>query len=152
MSYRYYITPEEYEVAAANGISRKVVNGRVRERGWKVAEAITTPLRSQTPIDPRLVAAAKANGISYKTLHQRLRYYGMSPEEASTRPLMTVSEVSEIRLKNRRSLVDYRNVAVSNGISIHTYLKRLYLGWPPDRAATTPVDTRKSPNKYIKRA
>jgi hypothetical protein len=42
--YDYYITPEEYEEAERNGISRKHVNYRIRQFGWGKQKAITTPV------------------------------------------------------------------------------------------------------------
>lgn len=43
--YEYYITPEEYEMAAENGISRSTLNRRVRDLGWEKEIAIITLFR-----------------------------------------------------------------------------------------------------------
>lgn len=43
---RYYITNEDYKIAANNGISKINLKNRVYNLGWKIEKAITLPVNS----------------------------------------------------------------------------------------------------------
>ena len=81
---RFYITPEDYKKAEKNGISKRLLEGRVYISGWNVDRAINEPKRQW--IDrKKWLEVAKQNGIKTETFYRRVNEYGMSPEEASTR-------------------------------------------------------------------
>jgi len=79
-----YITPEEYEAAAARGISRKTLNLRVREYGWPKERALTAPVQQRTDWS-EWYAIAEVNDITPLTFRTRV-YRGWSPERAATVP------------------------------------------------------------------
>lgn len=85
MSIDYYITPEEYEVAEKNGISRQTLEHRVRGALWEKDVAITKKPKYNNR--KKWAVIAVENGISYQTFLSRVNDYGMSEEEAATRPL-----------------------------------------------------------------
>lgn len=85
-----YITPEEYEIGAKNGINARNVYQRVYKYGWSVERAITTPLvyASQANEDwLKWKDTALANGISASAFRKRI-YRGMSPDQAASKPLI----------------------------------------------------------------
>ena len=45
--YDFYITPEEYKIAAQNGINRKTLEDRIRKLGWNKERAINTPTKKK---------------------------------------------------------------------------------------------------------
>jgi hypothetical protein len=45
--YEWYITPEEYEEAEKNGISRDTLEHRVRYLAWNKEDAVNKPLRNE---------------------------------------------------------------------------------------------------------
>lgn len=79
-----YITPEEYEAAAARGISKKTLELRVREYGWPKERALTAPVQQRTDWS-EWYAVAEVNGISLITFRTRI-YRGWTPERAATEP------------------------------------------------------------------
>lgn len=92
-NYTYYITPDNYETAATNGIRAHLLNWRVRGGGWNIERATTTPPRSQNKYT-RWLKIAKQNGICNQTFYGRVRK-GMEPEQAATMPVMTMAEIVE---------------------------------------------------------
>lgn len=98
--YEYYITPEEYEMAAENGISYKLLNQRVRLNQWDKAKAINTPVRKMRKAKQENIELAKDNGISANLLYQRMTK-GMTEYEAATTPLMTPQEKMEFTRRVR---------------------------------------------------
>lgn len=48
MNHHYYVTPEEYDIAQANGIKPKLALQRMRVSGWTKEQAINIP-----PMKPR---------------------------------------------------------------------------------------------------
>jgi len=79
-----YITPEEYEVAAGSGISKKTLELRVREYGWSKERALPEPVQRRTDWS-EWYAVAERNGISHGTFRARI-YRGWTPERAATEP------------------------------------------------------------------
>lgn len=140
--YNIYITPDEYDAAAANGISANLLNQRVRAHGWDKARAISTPPR---PIvsRKRWLDLAAQNGISYKTMYYRVRHMGWDWDRAATTPPLSRADVVE-RLTSgmERHDPEMLELANKNGIPLTTYRSRVRRnGWDPLRAATTPTMT-----------
>lgn len=79
-----YITPEEYEAAAAHGISARTLNLRIRTYGWPKDRALTEPVQQRTDWS-EWHAVAEVNGISLITFRTRI-YRGWTPERAATEP------------------------------------------------------------------
>lgn len=90
---RIYITPEEYEIAEANGISKKRVDVRVRKLGWPVKKAITKPTQNRN--QKEWVEKAIKNGITPQCYYGRV-HKNWSKEEASTIPMMTPQEAGRL--------------------------------------------------------
>lgn len=141
MSHWFYITPEEYAAAAANGIRPRMLERRVREQGWDKETAMTTPPRKQTDRS-RWRAVADQNGISYTTFMSRVNR-GWSEERAAKTPLESEEERREHAVRAFESVRKiprfYIDLAARNGISHATLHLRIQRGWGLDRAATEPV-------------
>ena len=89
--YDWYITPEEYETAAANGISAGTLETRIRKYGWPKELAMTKPPRKLSKIPREIVELAQRNDIPYQTLYWRI-YAGWAPERAATEPVADRAE------------------------------------------------------------
>lgn len=146
--YDYYITPEEYEIAAQHGVSEKTLDCRVRMLGWDKQRAITTPPQKRTDRS-NWIKIAEANGINYKTFISRVNIYGMSDEEAATRPLQDPQEAAATaREARRRHPVKYVKLAKRNGIPYGTFRMRVKrYGWSYEEAATRPVMSKSETGK-----
>ncbi|MFB9273403.1 hypothetical protein [Cohnella cellulosilytica] len=138
--YDFYLSPEDYEVAAINGISRQTLDARIRRHGWDKARAITIPCQRRTDRGPwRRVAAA--NGIADSTFQARISIHGWDPEEAATTPPHP-RPYELAAIKNRKIPREIYELAVANGISESTFRSRIYeSGWDVRRAATEPLWT-----------
>lgn len=79
-----YITPEEYEAAAAHGISARTLNLRIRTYGWPKDRALTEPVQQRTDWS-EWYAVAERNGIARVTFQVRV-HRGWPPERAATVP------------------------------------------------------------------
>ena len=44
---RYYITPDDYIVAAKNGICERTLTSRVNNYGWSIERSIKEPIHNQ---------------------------------------------------------------------------------------------------------
>ncbi|WP_058302403.1 hypothetical protein [Gorillibacterium timonense] len=138
--YDYYITPEEYEIAASNGISKKNLESRIRERGWEKQRAITTPTKGRR-CSPEIIALAKANEIKYSQFYTRL-VEGWDEHRAATTPIPSPIEQREMVMKmiekNRKYPLIAIQLAEQNGISVKCFRDRIKRGWDLIRAATLP--------------
>jgi hypothetical protein len=92
-SNRVYITPEDYNEAEENGISKKVLNVRVYRHGWSLERAKSEPVRrrSSSAAHKYHLELMKKNGIKYRTYNDRI-VNGWDPLDAATKPLMTPQE------------------------------------------------------------
>jgi len=79
-----YITPEEYEAAAARGISARTLNLRIQTYGWPKERALTEPPQRRTDWD-HWYEVADRHGIARQTFRARV-YRGWPPERAATEP------------------------------------------------------------------
>lgn len=141
LSHYFYITPEEYQQAAAIGISPALLEVRIRLLGWKKDKSLQTPVRKLT--DRKYWAdIAKRNGIKYESFFSRLnRGWGM--ERAATKPLQNAAERREQALYAtefvRKIPRAYIELAASNGIAHATLHDRLKRGLDLEEAATLPI-------------
>src|SRR5699024_7204318 len=98
--YDYYITPEEYETAERNGISRVLLDKRVRDLLWDKETAINKPPRKQDYSLSKYDDVAEQNGIHRNTFFTRVKS-GIQPEKAMMKPLQDKKKWSE-QMKQRR--------------------------------------------------
>ncbi|MEK5058615.1 hypothetical protein BK126_03120 [Paenibacillus sp. FSL H7-0326] len=92
---RIYITPQQYDTAEANGINKKLVDNRVKIKGWSIEDAITRPVRDNTALN-EWVLKALSNGITRQCYYNRVHKYKWSKEKASTTPMMNPQEVGRL--------------------------------------------------------
>jgi len=143
MTYSYYITPEEYQIAAQNGISPKVLESRVRKYAWDKQRAITQPVRKFKD-HKEWAKVAEENGISYHTFWQRLRK-GWTYEQAATMPKIKPSEIK----RYRRYPKEYSDKAKELGI-YKLFVHRMHQGWDIEKACSTPPMTKSEVGKLAK--
>lgn len=144
--YDYYITPQDYETAAQNGISKEALEQRIRSLAWPKDRALTQPLEQKQKLPKGLIEIAGQNGISYNTFRSRIRKLGWTPERAATEPLLTKeqrkSQAKVARESRRKYPVEMIELARRNGIKYDAFRVRIWkYGWTPEEAATRPVMT-----------
>lgn len=86
----YYITPEQYEIAEANGISYNTLYKRVYELGWKPEVACEKELvKHREGLWSKWKHLALHNNITQRQFYDRVRDNNkyMSCYEAATRPI-----------------------------------------------------------------
>jgi len=149
--YDWYITPEEYETAAANGISAGTLETRIRRLGWPKELAMTKPPRKLSKIPREIVELAQRNDIPYQTLYWRI-YAGWAPERAATEPVADRAErVRRAHDARRKIPADIIELANQNGVKYTTLYKRVSeMGWDPMTAATTPIMTKSESGRLAK--
>lgn len=132
----YYFTEEDYEVAAANGISREQAYNR-RYLGWSKQDAITKPLvPKRRALYWKYEELCKKHGISRKTFDARVKK-GMKPELAATKNIIIGGH------ENPKLTKEQVAVGVANGISKSTIHNRVYnCHWDPQLAVTLPLGTK----------
>lgn len=139
--YDYYITPEEYEEAARNGLTRQHVNDRIRKLGWEKQKAITLELQKTFTDRTVIYALAKAHGITNKMVRKRLSL-GWSDMKAATAPPEDIESRNErarhMGLRKRKVPIEILDLALNNGISNHLYRVRIRRGWDLSLASTIP--------------
>lgn len=148
--YDFYITPEEFAQAEANGICKDTLIWRVRRQGWSKQRALTEPVQFQdrdkfSAIWDKWGKLAEENGVSRAVFRYRLRR-GWTKEKAATTPKIDQNEhmkrMCELspRTKRRKFSEKLVKLAEKNGIRYTTLQSRVKkLGWDPYTAATTPV-------------
>ncbi|MED3269331.1 hypothetical protein P4358_26720 [Bacillus thuringiensis] len=136
-------TQEQYELAERNGISRNVVNQRIKLGEKTVEEAITKPLHGEFKRKyKKYIELAQLNGISYKAFYARIKLskrHVWTPYEAAT---ITTKKYS-VRDKDEQpnpTIRDYEK-AERIGVSKKNVDQRIDSGWSVERAITTPVGT-----------
>lgn len=136
ISYYNFISDEEYERAAANGINKDVFRCRVA-RGWDRERAMTEPLHERkSPYCKTLVNLAAACGVDRMTLYTRVKVYGMSPYKAATTP-------KKVKKKSIYYRPDVFASCTKLGISENAFKWRInYGGWSLERAMTEPKKLR----------
>ncbi len=77
---RKYITPQDFETAAKNGIKKATVIRRVERNNWSVEDAITTPSQ-RYELPKELLEEATKLGLNRQLVINRIKV-GWSIEEA----------------------------------------------------------------------
>jgi len=134
----FYITPDNYNTAQQNGITAHLLTNRVRTYGWDIIKATTTtPRPLNTNQEWRDIA--KENNISSSIFSHRVST-GMSMEKASSMPVMDKATlINNMAIAKRKYPKEYEDLAVSNGISVKTFCKRMSRRWGLVEAATRPM-------------
>ena len=77
---RKYITPQDFEIAARNGIKKPTVIRRVERNNWSVEDAITTPSQ-RYDLPKHLLEEASKLGLDRQLVINRIKV-GWSVEDA----------------------------------------------------------------------
>lgn len=141
--YNFYITPEEYEKAQKNGISKKMLEIRIRKLAWDKERAINTPIRKQKTYTKEIKELAGKNGISMATFKSRVNKLGWDIEKAATTPMMdNTKNIYKAIPKVRKYPKKIIQEAKKNGIPVKCFYNRITkYKWDIEKAATTPVMT-----------
>lgn len=139
--YNFYITPEEYERAKKNGISKKRLDSRVRDLLWNKEEAINTPVIKQKKYPKEIKELVKKNGISMSTFKSRVNQLGWSMVEAATIPVMDKTKnIYKAIPKVRKYSKEIIEKVKQNNIPVKCFYSRITkYKWDIEKAATTPV-------------
>lgn len=154
--YDYYITPEEYEAAAKNGISYELLTRRIRNFGWGKDIAMTKPSRYNATKWIDIKEIALKNGISRHTYAARMKKGWRLIDAISTPPMdkyQALKLAEQVNSKcNNKTLTDEQvEQAALNGISYSTARDRVRrLKWTVEEAITIPVLTRSECAKRAK--
>ncbi|MFA2857602.1 hypothetical protein [Bacillus paranthracis] len=141
----FYLTPEDFERAAKNGISEETLRQRVYGYRWRKDRAIKEPVRKTNETGwKEYKEIAIAHGISARTYRKR-RAKGMTPFEAATTPLMSKKEIQKLSLKIRQEKRSFTEeeikIAESNGVNYQALLSRKKRHWDIEKAINTPLLT-----------
>ncbi|MDH8003023.1 hypothetical protein [Bacillus cereus] len=138
-AYDFYVTPEEYEIAAKHGISRKLLDHRIRNLGWDKGFAITESPRKVSEWS-KVKEIALKNNIGRTTFNGR-RKRGWSLIDSITKPPLSREEALKRANECNRVLTDEQmQKAKGNGLKINTVYDRIKkLKWDIEEALTTPV-------------
>ncbi|MFC7801294.1 hypothetical protein ACFTRE_15690 [Bacillus subtilis] len=151
--YDFYITPEEFAQAEANGICKDTLIWRIRRKGWSKQRALTEPVQFQDRDKFRVEWSkwgkfAEENGVSRSVFYGKVKM-GWDSEKAATTPKIDQNEhmkrMCELspRTKRRKFSEDLVRLAESNGVSYTNLQNRVTnKGWDPYTAATTPLMSR----------
>lgn len=139
---RYYITPDDWEIAKNNGLNYNQVWLRVYRHGWKIERAVTQPIK-KSRCHKKWIPIALANGIKKQVYYNRVSALGFTQEAAATTPEYTYAEAIRKRHANETNKVipkDLIAIAKSNGIKYDTLYQRIInRKWDIERATTEPV-------------
>lgn len=137
----YYISPEEYELAAANGVNALNLEARIRKLHWSHRRAINTPIKERKD-HSKWYPIAKKNGISYDTFTSRISRHWTS-ERAATEPVLSRHEcglrAGNVSKNFSREVLD---LLKESKISYPTFYSRVKSGWDEIEAATSPIITK----------
>ncbi|KZL93526.1 hypothetical protein [Clostridium magnum] len=140
--YDFYITPEEYEMAEANGISKALLEVRIRRLAWNKEKAISISPSRHKRLGSDWIKLAQENGICYSTFKYRANELGWDLERAATQPLQDrKAQAKQAYEKSRKYPKEFKELAEKNGISERTFHRRLESGWDIETAATKPIMT-----------
>ena len=138
----YYLTPEDYDKAAANGIDAKLLYKRYYMTVWNKNKAINQPKMKTRPRQhiKDWAEVAASNGIGYNTFRARINVYGYSMERAATQPVQDNKiQLKEAREKQKKYPIELIELCKRNGIPSKTFYQRISRGMTPEQAATMPV-------------
>ena len=141
----YYLTPEHFELANKNGISKRLLGDRVYQRGWLIDRAISQPKQNKNSSEDFKLWAkvAENNGISSILFSQRLTVSKWSYEKSATHKKMTKEEIAAEAKKTNVYTVftkEQHEIAKTNGIKKGTMYARVRdYGWTVEDAITVAV-------------
>ncbi len=122
-----YLTPTDFDIAKANGISEKTLYVRVYRLGWDKKKAISkkiTPRRDLNAlVTDEIKAVLELNDIPISLFKMRIKR-GWSVEKATTESKGNYHE--RVRRKYPLELIQK---AESNGVSYNTFIRRVKEGW-----------------------
>ena len=144
MDYNELISDEHYKTAAENGISKINVNNRVYNCGWRINDAITSPLQKGNVhrFTKEVRELAKLNGVSNATMYYRVDKKGMDEMTAATTPVLSKAEAAR---KNQQSqwkhtTEEIQTLRKDNDIAYNTFHSRVKrYGLSVEAAATIPT-------------
>ncbi|NFQ84163.1 hypothetical protein FDG04_02295 [Clostridium sporogenes] len=141
--YDYYITPEEYKIAEKNGISKRVLDRRIRDLAWDKEKAINTPKARHKNYPKEIKELANKNGVSIATLKSRVNQLGWDMVKAATTPVMDKRKnIYKAIPKVRKYPKEILEIVKQNGIPVKCFYNRITkYKWSIEKAATTPVMT-----------
>lgn len=156
--YEYYVTPEEYEVAAKNGISRKLLDRRIRNLGWDKEDAMTKPSIHNATGWKNVKEIALKNGISHATYTARIKRNWRIIDAITTPPIdkyqaLELAEKVNSKCQNKVLNDEQMKIASLHGICYRLARDRIKRQkWSVEDAITTPVLTREECGKIGKEA
>jgi hypothetical protein len=138
--YDFYITPDEYEEAAENGINQRCLEYRIRYLAWRKRSAITKP--KMIRLDrTHMKAILIQHGITYAQFRNRIKL-GWNEWDAATVPIRDRSAILEqcnwMTTLCRKFPLEVLELAKANGIPYRTFISRLNNKWPYELASTLP--------------
>jgi hypothetical protein len=133
-----YLTPEDYETAAKNGINTGIAYRRFYIYGWSRERTITEPVKIRSESEWSKLKDRAV--VSDQTFRTRIKQ-GWTPEKAALTPGIPL----HLRSRKRGILRDHHlEIAESNGIGEYTVRARIRLyKWSLEDAITIPVGTRR---------
>ena len=142
----YYITPEEYETAEKNGVSKDLLEQRLRRLNWSRRRAVNeTPKKHGD--HKYWYGIAKGNGINYNTFTSRISR-GWEPERAATEAACSRKESGtrsgRVRKRFSKEALD---MLEKSGIAYATFRARVETGWDEMEAASHPVISKSEAGK-----
>ncbi|HFJ9381210.1 TPA: hypothetical protein ACGW65_005737 [Bacillus paranthracis] len=139
LPYDYYVNPEEYEIASRYGVSRKLLDHRIRNLGWDKDFAMTESPRKASEWS-KVKKIALKNNIRRTTFKSRRRR-GWSLIDSITTPPLSREEALKRANECNRVLTDEQiQRAKENGLKINTVYERIKkLKWDIEEALTIPV-------------
>ncbi|MEB9249509.1 hypothetical protein P4H97_26700 [Bacillus cereus] len=156
--YDFYITPDEYEEAEKNGISRDLLTCRVRKFGWGKEIAMTKPSRYNANRWKNIKEIALKNGISHSTYVKRIKGKWRLIDAISKPPFdryQSLKLATQVNPKNQNKILtdQQAKIASLNGISYRTAKARIKRSkWSIEEAITTPILTPQERGKRGKEA
>ncbi|AQY42360.1 hypothetical protein P4V72_05815 [Bacillus thuringiensis] len=154
--YDYYVTPEEYEVAAEYGISRELLDRRIRNCGWDKEAAMIKPSRYNATGWKNVKEIALKNGISRSTYTARIKRNWRVIDAITTPPIdkyqaLELAEKVNSKCQNKVLNDEQMKIASLNGICYRLARDRIKRQkWSVEEAITTPVLTREECAKRAK--
>lgn len=122
MKRHYYITPDDYARAEANGINKRTLERRVREFGWDIERAVNTPILSRNKLNESMVKLAEKNGVSRRLYARRIKELGWTEEQAASVPPMSRKEVGKENAKRATRFTDKQlQIMKKNGLKKSRY-------------------------------
>lgn len=132
------ISPEQYAVAAQNGIVKRVLAGRI-SAGWELAKALTMPPMPRRKYSEYWTQVAEQNGISKEMFWARVKKMGWSEEKAATTSKEEAWADHLARLAVKVITNEELERARQNGLGKHHVLYRMRRGWTREDALTVPL-------------